>query len=340
MKQHEGFPPELIMKRTIVLYGGSGSGKSTTVRNVIYPLRGKYNQAIVFCPTDKDNGEYSAIFPKVFVWHEMDTKHIERFIEIYKRQQGISQIYKEVSDLTKLREVANFIQPSMIPEKLLDKIRKVAEIRKKFVDSTLELGKLDNIEMEVLKNVIASCRASLLNMPSLRPYYNFIKNVDINPNILIIFDDCTEFLKEYFASKKKNDPVVKMFSEMFTKGRHIHITLLVVSHFDTTLDKDKRQNAHVSIFCRSASMLTYFAGGNNQLPSNIVREAKEFGNQWDPRDMAQKVLYKCSGELYSIKTKIMKPFRFFSPEYDAWAERLYSDKPESSTNEYYIKYKK
>jgi hypothetical protein len=77
-----------------------------------------------------------------------------------------------------------------------------------------------------------------------------ISNLEINPNILLIIDDCAASIKEWrdLLETKK----------LFFQGRHFKITTVLTMQNESIIPVPLRTNAHISIFTTEKIVNTYF----------------------------------------------------------------------------------
>lgn len=79
-----------LVGRNTILYGESGTGKSTIMLDILYNLRGHIPTCVVISPTEASNGTYEGIIPDALVDsrpHMTGEKLKQKLSAILKRQQ-------------------------------------------------------------------------------------------------------------------------------------------------------------------------------------------------------------------------------------------------------------
>ena len=108
-----------------------------------------------------------------------------------------------------------------------------------------------------------------------------LKYLDLNPRILVIFDDAMmEIFNMLSEGKKNHDYTLKNF---FFKGRHSMITHFYAFQDDTKIDPDMRKNTHINIFTDPNCAFTFFKRGSNGFGKIIQKQSETiidevFGN--------------------------------------------------------------
>lgn len=261
--------PKYFINKSTVFYGGSGTGKTFLITDFLYLLKRVFYAVIVFAPTNKDNKSYDKKIPDSFIHETMD---IENLRSMFKHQSQKTAAYSAANEIDNLESL--FFKVASVEEN-----RKMAEIRGEMKIKLQKNKRLpseeredpddikkyfDNVCAALCKRVIRANKASLRRMSAsgklTKLEKNTLENHDINPKMLVIFDDAimelVEVLKE---GKKTKDDVLKNF---FFKGRHKNMTFFYAMQDDTKMGPDIRKNVHISVFTDSASIRSYFMKGN------------------------------------------------------------------------------
>lgn len=86
------FDPKSIPLGSICMFiGKRNTGKSFTMRDILYHKRNEFQVAKLVCETEKLNRDYSSIIPKIFTEYEFDENSIYKFLkrqyEVFKQNQ-------------------------------------------------------------------------------------------------------------------------------------------------------------------------------------------------------------------------------------------------------------
>ena len=256
--------PDLYIDKIILLYGSTGSGKSTILKDILYMLRKKISIAIAFCPTNFVNNDYENIIPESLIYKEVDPAVVE---EIYRTQEYRSRLYKVANNPNVLRTLFNKIASShekMAARIIVDQANFL--IRGLETNNKLDAGqkinekkaiehKRDKSLMIHFKKCIRKHKNKLREL-DLREYEAIaFKYLDMNPHIVLIFDDCLSS-----AAKWKNTEV---FKALFMQGRQYFITQIYTLQDNVGIPPGLRTQAQISIFTAQGSVISHFSSKNN-----------------------------------------------------------------------------
>lgn len=295
---------DFINKGTI-FYGTTETGKTVFIYDLMYKMKHIFHKVLVFAPTNEEKHDFDGVVPTPFIYESFGLEDIEN---VYNYQKAITNVY----------EIAN------TQEFLLSLFSKVASIEERNI-MTMIIGKM-NQEIEVInrskiagskrkakeeieekyaqgikcvaKKCIRRMKSHLLTMNLSDDEKYTLKYLDLNPHILVIFDDAMMEIYEMIREGKKNhNHVIKNF---FFKGRHAKITHFYAFQDDTKIDPDMRKNAHISIFTDPNCAHTFFGRKANGFGKILQKQAetiidevfdnggkyeklifiKKFGNPW------------------------------------------------------------
>ena len=100
-------PLDIIVNKSVIIYGESGTGKTQIIRDIMYRNIDAFFDGVVFCPTNQSNGDYTGYFPKPLIYEEFNLEHIT---EVYSRQEARTNRYKSANNSEKLEELFNIIK--------------------------------------------------------------------------------------------------------------------------------------------------------------------------------------------------------------------------------------
>lgn len=252
-------------RKSTSIYGASGSGKSTIILEILYLLKALIPIIFVFSPTASQTGSYDGIAPKKLIFHSLDMK---RLLAIYNRQESAGKVYRFVNDVDKLFPLFRKASTQSHRDKVAGIIANTEDFIQKLKDdmSLSDAKRADDInELKILrdeclcsfyKHIIHNNKERLIRLHLNDEELFILKYLYFNPNILVIFDDCTAD----FTRKIQTHPIVK---KIFFQGRHLFITSVFAFHDDTSLDTPLRKNSFVNIFTTEQCAFAYFDRTSN-----------------------------------------------------------------------------
>lgn len=279
IKKFECDYTQFIDKSTL-LFGESGSGKSSIIKDILFYLRGHIHQIIVFSPTDRQNKTYSrGLVPLPCIHYNISPDVLNN---IWERQMALSQLYTKVNNLSTLESL--YKKSCELPGvdlslyvKGVDNIKKILsdykqEINKSNMDHNQILSNLNikeqecnNLLMSIYKKCIEMNRNKLTDLTTDEKYT--LRYLNINPKIVVLFDDCTDILKQL-----SNDHTLH---KMFNQGRWMHMTTIFACHTDKALPPELKKNAFLTIFTGPKCASSYFTRTSNSFEKEDIKKAQE-----------------------------------------------------------------
>jgi energy-coupling factor transporter ATP-binding protein EcfA2 len=274
---------EKLLNKSIILYGSRGSGKSVLCRDLMYILKDSIPVAVIFNTTEKSNNCFSSMVPKPFLYDKVD---LDMLNVIWKRQENITEIYKKVNDekvlisilkklnLTKALDVFDKINQEQdnIANNLQEKIKSDNEFYNEF--NKLK-NKFNKLKMTILKEFIVSIRKKIKKNEVNKTLLNnedidIIKYINVNPNLLVVFDDCAAELKKY----TKSDTLRKFFYQ----SRHVNLTFIITAQDEIDLDASLRKNVNVTILCDANCCNGFFERSSNSFGKRMRQYTREISD--------------------------------------------------------------
>lgn len=290
---------DLLLDRSIVLYGASGSGKTVFIKHLLDVLRGHVGQALLVSPSEPTNNAYRDYMPKALTHYTMKApdpraprKMLEgdqgalQFLEnMWQRQDMLVQIYEQANDLTTLRGLTARL-PTGVQAKIqadLDPANRkrattMAQLEKRYRGQPGELKEkrrkvnelFEQVERSMHKNTIIRHFAELWGVKGLTSAERVaLQYIDLNPRMVLVLDDCGSDIKGIM-----NKPV---FKRLFYRNRHVRLTVVFAFQDDTDLLPAMRKNAFISIFCERVSADALFMRGCNNFARDVKQKFKEIG---------------------------------------------------------------
>ena len=112
---------DMYFNKSTVIFGSSGSGKTTIVKHILYLLRDKIPSCFIIAPTNQSNHTYTGIIPPRFIFSDLNVSFLDR---IWERQSDAADLYETICNIKNLKrifdQIANKAEKDAI--KISDKI--------------------------------------------------------------------------------------------------------------------------------------------------------------------------------------------------------------------------
>ncbi len=273
-----------FLNKSIILYGSSGSGKSMIMRDILYILKDHIPNILVIAPTNHLNNSFDDIIPPQLIFPDVTEELIQN---IFKRQKTVVKLYNMVNDFNRLENIYNKIANTndmQIKNKIVQSYYK---IKSKFqsnnnlniVEKKIKLKELDDLHKKSLtefyKKVINRYRQIIITNQHVQNKFDdmefkIIKCININPNFLLILDDCA-----YNANVWSKYIEIK---EIFMNGRHHKITFMISFQDDKLLDSGLRKNAFINIFTTEIVCNAFFQRSANNFTKQEKNKMAKLAN--------------------------------------------------------------
>jgi ABC-type branched-subunit amino acid transport system ATPase component len=263
------------LNKSIFIYGPSKTGKTVTVKHILKKLMPHIPIAFLICPSEPANNSYKGIIGRAALYLDVDIKFLK---ELFTFQEMRAQIFEKTNDIKVLEKLYLQVAHSRVDELLCileDKYERAIEKARKFKNDAAAESEIKSIQekyddarkilyrKQISVNVSKFKEKKLSNEEVL-----VLEYINLNPNILLIFDD-------YAAGLKKMGNTEVMKNYMY-RGRHAKITLMIVNHSSTDLPPSIRTNAFVIIFGSAEMATAYFAkSSGNGFTSEQAKEIKK-----------------------------------------------------------------
>lgn len=263
-----------FLNKSVLLYGASGSGKSTVLLEILHILKEEVPLAFVFSLTADDNNAFEKIIPRPMINTTVDIKLLHK---IYHRQQAATRIYNMVSNRQFLKELFMKVASHDDISKMEKAHRNAENIIEKKKSEPQGIGLEKNIISirdeflsKLYKYVIRNNKKRLLNMNITETDRYIIKYLDFNPHCIIVFEDCGVLLKQF----QKDETVLKILFQ----GRHNYISAIMTLQDDSGVDSGLKKNAFISIFTTETVASAYFDRHSNNFSKREKERAKNVIN--------------------------------------------------------------
>jgi len=272
--------PTTLLNKSVIFYGGSGSGKTFLINHFLYHMRNVYPMVELFAPTNDQNHSYDGKVPNILIFTKFGLDHIR---STYARQQFASSVYDISRQIPILHSIflrvltpitRDFLarmkachakEAQELETSTLSPSAKKSERDAMIIRHKEELIKFYKDQINVnIKKLVGRTDLSEEEQIAVR-YRNLI------PFLLNVFDDTATEIKQLLAigKQQKNDTI----TDFFFKGRHANITHLYVFQDDSKLDSAIRKNAFYSIFTSKQTALGFFKRPANDFTADFQAQA-------------------------------------------------------------------
>jgi hypothetical protein len=249
------------LDKTTLIFGGTGSGKTTIIEEILYLTRKSIPNYIVIAPKTSDVA-YRKKIPARCIKEDLSKERLEK---IWKRQYFMTQLYNTANDVENLESL--FLKaPDRQAIVMVKAIIQRANDTIITIESTPQFNfaqkKSQTIGIEELRNK----KINMVYKKSIRQNKSILEGLtltdkekitldymDFNPRIMLIIDDCSEKFEMWMKYFKKGE--VNPFESIFYKGRWNYITLVFAAHDDKIVDTKLRKNARVTFYANSSSLV-------------------------------------------------------------------------------------
>jgi len=265
---------KFFYRKITLLYGETESGKSTIIQEIMYLMKDRIPNVIIFAPTNDSNGLYTGKVRGPAIFRKLT---IDILAEINERQKKAMKIYSIANDMETMRSIfVRFADDRM--KAIVNTVNKEIErhlqiAATQYSDPGLrhaEEKKVRDMQSQALRSaykyVIANNKKTLMHDPSLSDTQKIaVQFHDLNPDLMLIFDDCASFFKEH-----QKEPLIM---DMFYQGRHDGLTSVFSFQGDKDIPPNLRRAAHTAIFTTSTCAMAHFGTTSNGYDKQTKKRA-------------------------------------------------------------------
>ena len=270
------------LDKTTLIFGGTGSGKTTVIEEILYLLKDYVPNFMVMAPRTSD-AAYRRKLPSRCIKEDF-TK--ERLQQLWNRQYYATQLYNTANDINILESLfkvapdrEGIVMLEAIKRKALDMI-KVIEMspnldfgQKKAQKTAIEELQIKKIKI-IYRDAVRKNKHIIERNPDLTTQQKIaLDYLDFNPRLCLIIDDCSEKFQVWMKFFKKNE--VNPFESIFYKNRWNYLTLVFAAHDDKLVNTELRKNSRVTIYTNSQALVTSINRAGNGFTPKEKKEQKE-----------------------------------------------------------------
>ena len=284
------FKLDYFKDQTILLLGTSGTGKSKIILDIMNLIKDDVPTCYVFSPTNSVNQTFTDIIPNACISEDVNLEQIKSIIELQEKR---IKIHDTCNDKQNLTEIAFKLNTSIV--QIIQAINlKYAQSKKKIERADLNpVEKIEKLDEQYNKTIIKYLKKhikehySTSNKNLTEAEHNIVNLLDINVNILLIFDDCAATAKDWGKSE--------IIKKIFYQGRHYKITTIISLQGDKELIPVIRQNAFTVFFTTLQCATGFFNSTSNSFSKEQKKEVelkgKEIFKKVQGKDTYQKMCY-------------------------------------------------
>lgn len=262
---------ENYLDKTTLLFGGSGSGKTTVIEEILYLIKDHVPNFIVIA-SENSQKAYKNKLPARCIKGDLSKDKLQK---IWSRQYYTTQLYNTANDINILESLFNRM-PDRETSIMLNALKMKAEecIRAiegsnglNFAQKKAQKSAIEELQIQKIKSLYKqSIRRNKTDIEAkckdLTPHEKIaVEYLDLNPRLAIVIDDCTDKFMMWMKFFKKSE--VNPFESIFYQGRHNYITLIFAAHDDKIIDTQLRKNTRVTIYTTSQSLMTSVGKASN-----------------------------------------------------------------------------
>jgi energy-coupling factor transporter ATP-binding protein EcfA2 len=291
------------LDKTTLIFGGTGSGKTTVIEEILYLLKDYVPNFMVIAPRTSD-AAYRRKLPSRCIKEDF-TK--ERLQKLWNRQYYATQLYNTANDINILESLFK-VAPDREGIVMLEAIKRKASDMIKVIEMSpnLDFGQkkaqktaIEELQIKKIKiiyrDAVRKNKHIIERNPDLTTQQKIaLDYLDFNPRLCLIIDDCSEKFQVWMKFFKKNE--VNPFESIFYKNRWNYLTLVFAAHDDKLVNTELRKNSRVTIYTNSQALVTSINRAGNGFTPKEKKEAmryaaKIFGDEEKGVKTHQKMCY-------------------------------------------------
>ena len=302
--------PESFLHKNTLIFGGTNSGKSTIVYDILHILQNSVPNIIVIVP-ESSRSSYADKLPDICIKNDLTKELLD---SIWTRQETARKIYNTVNDDEKLFKLASSVN-SLSFNRDIEAIKLAVQkqhsvIDEKYLDPAERSEKKALLDDAFKKRSKSLCRKCINEnkdklLQSKDPdTLMIIKCLNFNPNFLLVIDDCSEKLKSWQKLYRNNE--TNIFDSIFFRGRHVFISSIIVGHDDKFLSPELRKGARLVIYTQSQ----IFMGAISKDAAGMTKKERSDAEVISP------LVFKDDARVMSLKKicyerEATPPFKYF-----------------------------
>lgn len=271
--------PKLFIHKTTLIFGGAQSGKTTILDEIMYLCKDKIPVVFVISATNTSNNTFTGKIPPRCIMSTLKIEWLENFIQ---RQVHITEVHKLTNRIDVLKPIFMRVAKNQDIAFVNTVIKRANEhlisidlsssmnYAKKKAQKLAITQNRDETIRKMFKNVIRYNKCQLETMSGLTDVEKtVIEYLDVNPDAMLIFDDCASEFKKWFKA-------TTLFKKIFYEVRWMSLTVIITSQDDKEIDSELRKNSMVTFFTTIQAATANFERSSNnysKYEKELAREA-------------------------------------------------------------------
>lgn len=317
--EHKELNSDLLLHKMCNLIGDSGSGKSVLLNGILNALKDKIPIIYVFSATaitDKGS-DLSILTPLSFIYTKWDLKIVKRIMDYNEIRKSKKELSNNLTILynifVKFKSIISTCNNFENCIKLVKNQIKIIKDKNSDIEMKDEAtNKIVAIYRKLIQKKYSQIMKSTSILRTLDPQeLTALIYMNKNIEIAIIFND---FGNEQAAMKKKSEDY-NVFNNIYTRGRHYHITCFNLIQNKSQSSDLILSNAHLTFFTDVGAANGFFRrrcfSSELQKKYNQISEGILLSPEHSSRYL--KVMYDKTAknsEISCVHSDTIKPFRF------------------------------
>ncbi len=269
-----------FLDKNTILFGGTNSGKSTIMEEIMYLCSKDVPVCFAISPTNDANQFFTNRLPAKFFRDGKEPAATVAFLrKILNWQTKRCYLHNIANRLDILHGICEKISNSQVQD-MIEYVSKQFDnaIRKINDSNKLNIAqkkthrfniqqKRDDVLRKIYHSTLNKYHKEISNMQLSQEESLALKFRNINPRAMLILDDCASHFKKWF----KMDTAIK---EVFYQGRQLKLTTIITSQDDKDIESELRKNAMNTIFTTAQAVNENFDRASNHYSKYIKEKAK------------------------------------------------------------------
>lgn len=263
--------PEYFIGKNTVIMGASGGGKTVFAKYALSIINSVHDIPIAICFDLSGQSSFNGFFPSAYIHGSgIDPDMLSN---LFNWQSSRFEIYKAscaYNNLVRVYEAQARNSETATALKRVDEALANANAASNM--TVLQKTKLNEMAQEtkigLMRKAIAAKYSGCFDKSKFvhdKAMMAVIMGSLLNPNILLLFDDCGSELQ-------KSKDIKEFFRVLYSRGRHLKITSIMLLQNDTQLEKRCRENVHQYFWTDGGTLASATSGSKSLFSKSIANQ--------------------------------------------------------------------
>lgn len=266
--EYRDIDARLFLNKSTNLYGGSGTGKTVVLREILTGLQHTIDDFYVFCGTlgvSNDAFFSPSNVPSHMLFSALDMGRVRN---IFYLQEARIKLAECARDPEYLAAAAEANSPGCLVGPIAEALERFRNAR-----STVSAERVSAVAERLCAQLGALIHKDLHPERLSFAQNSVVRVIGVRvPNVGIIFDDLAAEISKLTGED------LTMLTNLYTKGRHFRITFFVLLQDVTFLKTPLRNNGMINLFTDAMSSSRFFENKNTG-GRELAATAKKVSNQ-------------------------------------------------------------